>query len=184
MAARVGLDQQQVVDAAVDLLVERGRVPGLADVAERLGIRTQSLYAHVDGVDGLRRELALRGMAQLTDRLTEAAIGRAGADAIEAIVWAWVHFAAEQPGLYAASMRPPGDDQDMNDAIAAATRPLILVLRSYGLNDKAARHWFRLIFSTVHGFATLRAGGLLTVLGDPDDTVRLAIQVFTAQLAS
>jgi len=180
----VGLDREQVVDAAVDVLVEQGRFPGLADVAGRLGIRTQSLYAHVDGVDGLRRQLALRGLAALTHRLTDAAMGRAGADAVEAIVLAWVTFAAEQPGLYAASLRPPGDDPELNAAIAAATRPLNLVFRSYGLDDATAAHWYRLIFATVHGLSVLRADGLLTVLGDPDDTVRHAIAVFTRQLAS
>jgi AcrR family transcriptional regulator len=183
VAARVGLDRDQVVDAAVDVLTERGAFPGLAEVADRLGIRTQSLYAHVDGADGLRRELALRGLRALTERLNEAAVGRAGADAVEAIVRAWVDFAAEQPGLYAASLRPPGDDADVAAAIAAATRPLNLVFRSYGLDDETAGHWYRLIFSTVHGFSVLRAGGLLTVLGDPDETVRHAIRVFTEQLA-
>ena len=34
----------------------------LRPVAERLGVRVQSLYAHVDGADGLRRALALRGL--------------------------------------------------------------------------------------------------------------------------
>jgi AcrR family transcriptional regulator len=184
VAARVGLDRDGVVDAAVDLLVERGRPPGLAEVADRVGVRTQSLYAHVDGADGLRRALALRGLAALTERLTDAAIGRAGEDAIEAIILAWVRFAAEHPGLYAASLRPPGDDPDLIDAIAAATRPLNLVFRSYGLDHDTAGHWFRLIFSTVHGFSVLRADGLLTVLGDPDDTVRHAIGVFTRSLAS
>jgi AcrR family transcriptional regulator len=182
VAARVGLDRDRVVDAAVSLLAERGSPPGLADVAAKLGIRTQSLYAHVDGADGLRRQLALRGLRALSERLTDAAIGRSGADAIEAIVLAWVRFAAEQPGLYAASLRPPGDDPDLNDAIAAATRALNLVLRSYGLDDRTAGHWYRLIFSTVHGFSVLRADGLLTVLGDPDDTIRHAIRVFAEQL--
>ena len=186
VAARVGLDRERVVDAAVDVLVERGRpdAVALAEVADRLGIRTQSLYAHVDGADGLRRELALRGLRALTERLNDAAAGRAGADAIEAIVRAWVDFAAEQPGLYAASLRPPGDDAELAAAIEAATRPLNLVFRSYGLDDDTARHWHRLIFSTVHGFSVLRADGLLTVLGDPEETVRHAIRVFTDQLAS
>ena len=117
----MGLDREQVVDAAVDVLVEQGRFPGLADVAGRLGIRTQSLYAHVDGVDGLRRQLALRGLAALTHRLTDAAMGRAGADAVEAIVLAWVTFAAEQP------KDKPATKNATFDAISALTGTWVAV---------------------------------------------------------
>jgi AcrR family transcriptional regulator len=184
VAARMGLDREQVVDAAVGILAHRGspEAVALSEVAERLGIRTQSLYAHVDGVDGLRRELALRGLRALAAKLTDASIGRSGRDAIEAIVVAWVRFAREQPGLYAASLRAPGDDPELVEAIRATTNPLNLVFRSYGLDDVAAGHWYRLIFSSVHGFAVLRSGGLLTMLGDPDDTVRHMIRVFARQL--
>ena len=185
MAARMGLDREQVVDAAVGILARRGSPEALAlsEVAERLGIRTQSLYAHVDGVDGLRRELALRGLRALAAQLADASIGRSGGEAIEAIVMAWVRFASDHPGLYAASLRAPGDDPELVDAIRATTRPLNLVFRSYGLDDDAAGHWYRLIFSSVHGFAVLRSGGLFTMLGDPDDTVRHMIRVFAGQLA-
>ncbi len=37
----------------------------MADLAERLEIRVPSLYNHVQGMEGLRRELALLGMREL-----------------------------------------------------------------------------------------------------------------------
>src|SRR4051794_22044015 len=102
MAAPVGIDREQVLDAAVAELTEVGRLEkvSLRGVAERLGVRTQSLYAHVDGAGGLRRALALRSLGFLTERLTTAAIGKAGPVAIEAIVRAYLDFATDEPGLY------------------------------------------------------------------------------------
>jgi AcrR family transcriptional regulator len=184
MAARIGLDRDDVVGAALTLLEERGpSTPvSLGDVAARLGIRTQSLYAHVDGAEGLRRELALHGLRELAERLNEAAIGRAGPDAVEAIVRAWLAFAAERPGLYAATLRPPGADPEIGAAMVSTMRPLMLVLASYGLTDDMATHWYRIIFAAVHGFATLRAEGKLTFPADPDETVTLMIDAFTSQL--
>jgi len=184
MAARIGLDRDDVVGAALTLLEERGSstAVSLADVATRLGIRTQSLYAHVDGAEGLRRELALHGLRALADRLNEAAIGRAGPDAVGAIVRAWLAFAAERPGLYAATLRPPGDDPEIGAAMASTMRPLLLVLASYGLSEEMATHWHRIIFAAVHGFATLRAERKLTMPADPDETVALMIDTFTSQL--
>jgi AcrR family transcriptional regulator len=180
----VGIDRRQVVDAAAALVDVRGAVDAvpLSDVAGALGIRTQSLYAHVDGLDGLRRELALRGLGVLAARLTDAAVGRAGRDALAAIVRAWLGFAADHPGLYAASLRPPGGDDELATAVAAAMRPLDVVLRSYGLRGAAVLHWTRMIFATVHGFAVLRAGGLLTMPADPDETVRRFVRMVADQL--
>ncbi len=171
MAARVGLDRSMVVDTAVELLERRGAgSPALGEVAARLGVRTQSLYAHVDGLDGLRRELALRGLRELTSRLTAAAVGRAGPDAIDAIVRAWLGFAAEHPGLYSASLRAPGDDAELQAAVAGAMAPLQMVFRSSGLVDEDAAHWYRTIFAAVHGFATLRHDRMFTLPFDPDET--------------
>jgi AcrR family transcriptional regulator len=179
MAARVGLDRRRVVDAAIELLEQR-RHPdtlALADVAARLGVRTQSLYAHVDGAEGLRRELALRGLQTLAEQLTLAGVGRAGPDAVDAIVRAWLSFAVEHPGLYAASLRAPGDDAEVRAAIAAAMTPLELIFRSFGLNGDDAAHWYRTIFACVHGFAVLRSDGLFTMPVDPDETATRMVRM-------
>jgi AcrR family transcriptional regulator len=186
MAARAGVRKQDVIDVAAELLARRGSVDELPlrDVADELGVRTQSLYAHVDGVDGLRRELALRGLRQMTEQVSDAAIGRSGGAAVDGIIRAWLAFAAESPGLYNAAVRPPGDDDELSAAMTAAMKPLRLVLQSYGLDDASATHWHRLIFAAVHGFATLRRDGNLTLPAPPDDTVELMIDTFVSQLAT
>jgi AcrR family transcriptional regulator len=186
MAARAGVRKQDVIDVAADLLAQRGSIDELPlrDVADELGVRTQSLYAHVDGIDGLRRELAVRGLAELAARLSEAAIGRSGGDAVDGIVRAWLAFAEGSPGLYTAALRPPGDDEALGEAMAATMKPLRLVLGSYGLDDRQVGHWHRLLFATVHGFATLRREGAFTLPGSSDDTIDRMIAVFTSQLES
>lgn len=184
MAAPVGLTREQVVDAAAAVLDEVGRLEAVAlrEVAGRLGVRTQSLYAHVDGADGLRRALAVRGLDALAERLSDAAIGRAGGDAIEAIVRTYLAFAEEHPGLYEASLRPPGQDAELAEAMARVTRPLNLVFESYGLDADAAVHWYRIVFASVHGFAVLRRDGLLTLPGDVDETLAHLIAALVHQI--
>lgn len=184
VAAPVGITRAQVLDAAAALLTERGelRAFSLADVAGRLGIRTQSLYAHVDGLAGLHRALALRGLDALADRLTTGAAGKTGGAAIAAIVEAYERFAREQPGLYDASLRPPGDDDEVIAAMVRVTQPLNDVFHEYGLDGDAATHWYRIVFSSIHGFVTLRRDGLLTLPGDPDETLHRMIRAFVDQL--
>jgi AcrR family transcriptional regulator len=184
MSARVGLSRPMVVEAGVAILEEQGTpdAVSLAAVAERLGVRTQSLYSHVDGLDGLRRELALHAVAALGRELSDAAMGRSGPDAVEAIIRTYLRFAAEHPGLFAATLRAPGDDAELAAAVAGVTTPLNLVFRSYGLDAEALVHWYRLVWATVCGFAMLRRDGLFTRPGDPDDTVAHLVRVFADQL--
>ena len=184
MGVKVGLDREQVVTAAVELVEAdpAGGPPTLGAVAARLGVRTQSLYAHVDGADGLRRQLALSALARLAERLRTAAIGVSGRDAIAAIVRAYVSFATEHPGLSAAAMRAPGDDPGLRAAIRATMEPLNLVFASYGLDATEASHWYRMVFSCVYGFAALQRDGLMTLPGDPDATLTRIVDVFSDQL--
>src|SRR4051794_12197200 len=184
MAAPVGLKRAQVIDAAVAVLEESGRLDAVAlrTVADRLGVRTQSLYAHVDGLDGLRRDLALRALSELASRLTDAAVGRAGGDAIDGIIRAYLTFAGEHPGLYEAGLRAPAGDPELVAAMAAVMRPLNMVFASYGLDEEQALHWYRIVFAAVHGLATLRRDGLITLPGDIEETIDRMSAALTAQI--
>src|SRR6266705_5230572 len=75
MSHRVGLDQATVVEAAAKLVDEEGiEQLTLGRLAERLGVRTPSLYNHVAGLPGLKRKLALSCLRDLLDRLLRATI--------------------------------------------------------------------------------------------------------------
>jgi AcrR family transcriptional regulator len=74
---RAGLDQQIVLQAAAEIVDQHGwETLTLALLAQKLGIRTPSLYNHVNGLPGLRHKLAIYGMQQLKEALTNAAIGQ------------------------------------------------------------------------------------------------------------
>ena len=185
MAAPVGLDRQAVVDAAVMLVAAAGRVDAvsLRGVAASLGVRTQSLYAHVDGLDDLRRAVAVVALEQLAGELSDAAIGRSGPDAVAGIVRSYVGFAHARPGLYDATLVPPGEDPALVAAMARVGRPLNLVFRSYGIGDDDALHWYRVVFASVHGFSLMRRDGLLTMPADPEETLERMVAMFVRELS-
>lgn len=178
MAAPVGIDRDQVLDAAQALVVERERVAAvsLGDVAKRLHIRTQSLYAHVDGLDGLRRALALRAQAALASTIG------AAPRSLEGIVRAHVAFATDHPGLYDATLRAPRDDEELAGARTVMAPLRQLLSSAYGLDGGAALHWYRVIFAGVHGFIVLQRDGLLTLPGDPAESLDRMIRAFEHEL--
>ena len=85
MATQVGLDHDAVIGAAASLVDEQGVGSlTLAALAARLGIRSQSLYAHVDGLDGLLRDVAQHTVQRLGHQHPSSLIGRYRRDPHEA----------------------------------------------------------------------------------------------------
>ena len=79
---RAGLTESRVVEEAERIADEVGLSHlTLAALAERLGVRQPSLYKHVDGLDAVRRSIAIRAKTELADILARAAVGRSGGDA-------------------------------------------------------------------------------------------------------
>ena len=162
MAERRGLSRAVVVDTAAGLADRDGFDElTLGAVAAELRVRPPSLYNHVSGLDGLRRDLALRGVFELGERIRDAAVGRAGADALTALAAAYRAYARERPGLYRALQRAPdAGDSELAAAAARLLQPVMAVLAGFGLEGDAAIHAARSLRSAMHGFVELeRLGG-------------------------
>ena len=160
--ARAGLNPGVVVAEAAALADEIGldRLT-LTAVADRFGVAPPSLYKHVAGNDGLRQALAVAGADALADALAEAAVGRAGADALRAVAHAYRAFAHARPGLYSASLRAP-DPTDPDHRLAAdrALAVVTAVLRGYGIVETdAVVDAARTVRAGLHGFVALEAAG-------------------------
>jgi AcrR family transcriptional regulator len=183
MAGQAGFNREAVVDTAAVLAEEHGlQNVTLALLAGELGIRSQSLYAHVDGIDGLRRELGLRGLSLLADRLRSAVMARAGRDALSAWAHAFADFGREHPALYEASVRGVDDDAEIAASSRRAMEPLTALLHSYGLDDQETIHRYRMIWLSLHGFVSLRSAGAFTLPADPDDTLERLIEMLADDL--
>ena len=86
MARKLGLSREQVVEAAAMVADRDGYdALSLASVASTLGVRSPSLYSHVDGLVGLRRQLSLHAGALLAVELSESAHGLESTEALRAI---------------------------------------------------------------------------------------------------
>jgi AcrR family transcriptional regulator len=153
---RVGLDSEAVVVAAAEMADRDGlQALSLARLAGELGIRSPSLYAHVGGLEDLRRRIAIRGARELTAVLQGAAAGVAGRDALAAVAAAYRRFALAHPGMYAALQPAP----DPDEAFVALVNVIVAVLRGYGLEGDDAIHGVRIVRATLHGFVTLELEG-------------------------
>lgn len=172
MRRRAGLDRAVVVEAAAKLADKDGLAQlSLSRLATQLGVRTPSLYNHVDGLPGLLREMALLGGRELGRRLGRAAIGRSGDDAIIEMAHAYRAFAQERPGLYAAVQHAPDpEDQEAQEVANSVVGIVLTVLAGYNLAGDDAIHATRAFRSAMHGFVTLESIGGFGIPLDLDES--------------
>jgi len=170
---RAGLDAGTVVAAGAALADEVG-FPALSmgQLAERVGVRTPSLYKHVAGQDDLNRRIAALALAEAGDAVGAAIQGYAGREALAAAAHAFRDFVLTHPGRYAATIgvEPTGPD----DPIALAGLRLLdsftAVLRSYDVAPAEVDHALRALRSFFHGFATLQSANGFQWSADVDES--------------
>ena len=184
MAHRAGLDRAAVVEAAARLVDEEGvEQLSLGRLAERLSIRAPSLYNHVEGLAGLRRELAIYCARDLLAHLTRAVMGRSGADAIRALADAYRAYGREYPGRYAFTLQaPPAEDQQMAELARQVLEVIQAALRPYHLSDENMVHAIRGLRSVVQGFVSLEVAGGFAMPVHLDDSFHWLINLFITGL--
>jgi AcrR family transcriptional regulator len=132
----------------------------LAGLADRLGVAVPSLYKHVEGLDALRREVAVASVRELGDALASAISGSTRQTAFRALADAYRGFARAHPGRYASTVRAPDpDDEDAVRASEGVLETVLGVMAGYGLQGADAIDATRAVRAALHGFVSLEAAG-------------------------
>lgn len=182
MSPRIGIDLSTILQVAAELADINGfHEVTLATLAKKLQIRTPSLYNHIDGLNDLKKKLAIYGMEQLYNVLACATIGCSEDNAVRALGKAYVEFARCHPGLYEATFHAPDPKDKEIQLVSGKIVDLVLkVLKVYGLENDAALHATRGLRSIFHGFASLEQKGGFGIPLDADVSLRLLIDTFLA----
>ena len=183
---RAGLTTERVVTEAAIVADEVGLEQlTLAAVAQRFGVALPSLYKHIEGLDGLQRDLAVLGMHHLAAALSRAAVGRSGKEALEAVAHAYRKFAKERPGLYTATMRAPSPDDEEHTAVSRdALDVAIAVMRGYAIEGVDTVHAIRMFRSALHGFVAQEASGAFGMPESIEESFRLMIEALDIAFAN
>jgi len=150
-----------LIDAALSIVELTGpddlTINALADA---LDVKPPSLYNHVTGIEDVRTQVRVVATARLGDTLFDAAMGRAGEDALFALCHAYRGFALENPDLYSMTIEVrAGQNDDLDRTAWRALRPLFAVLAAQGFDDTDATHTVRTIRAALHGFVSLEIDG-------------------------
>ena len=180
MGRKAGITSDDIVEAAAVIADRDGlEAASLTAVAEDLGIKTPSLYNHVNGAAGLRRLLAMRGSQLLLEEFQEATYGLEGSDALRAIAAADRRFALEHPGLYDSFLPAPkpGEDDELYNALAEPVFLVAHILLDMGIPRDQAVHLIRALRALLHGFLDLEKTRGFGLPVDVDESFEAAVEL-------
>ena len=184
---RAGLGPTAVVAAGAALADELGfTCLTMGQLADRIGVRTPSLYKHVASQDHLNRAIAALALSEAADAVAAATQGYAGRDALAAAAQAFRQFVLTHPGRYAATIgiQPTGPDDPIAVAGARLLNSFTAVLRGYDIAPDAMDHALRALRSFVHGFATLQSAHGFQWATDIDESYEWLIDLVDRGLRS
>ncbi|MGE7837944.1 WHG domain-containing protein [Viridibacillus arvi] len=180
MARRMKLDLSIILEKTTELVDENGVDKlSLGSLAEKLGVRPPSLYNYFEGLNGLKQKLAIHGVEKLHEYMLQAAVGKAGDDAVRAVSEAYIQFVRTHPGLYDASNRfADTNDIELQRAQESVVKLVVQVLQAYNLNDEMAIHMVRGLRSILHGFTSIEHMGGFGMPLDIDESFLILINTF------
>ena len=170
---RAGLDTTVVVTAGAALADEVGLANlTMGLLAERVSVRTPSLYKHVSGQEDLNQRIAALALSEAANAVGDAVQGYAGRDALAAAARAFRAFVLKHPGRYAATIgvEPSRPDDPLTIAGQRLLAAFTAALRGYEIAESDMDHALRMLRSLCHGFATLQTANGFQQSTDIDES--------------
>lgn len=174
-----GLDKKVILDTATRMADEEGIANvTLKSLAEKLGVKSPSLYKHISGLDELNKELMLYGWNLLEKEIMKATIGKAKDDAIIAFCYTFRNFVASHRGLFEAmqwyNMYQTNEYLQATEGLVSV---LFQVLDAYDLMEEQKVHVVRMLRGFLQGFSTIEShngfGNPLSI----EDTFHLSLKI-------
>lgn len=150
--------KEAVIQAASDIADEKGlNNLSLKAVAEKLNIRTPSLYNHINCLDELLRAVAHKGMQQMNEQMKQAAIGKTGAVAIKAVSIEYLNYMIEHCGVYETIQWATWHGTEETAAIFDDYLSLLITLiKSCDFNPTHINKILNILTGFIHGYTTLQ----------------------------
>ena len=180
-----GLSEESVVLSAAELIEQQGRCAfSMRLLADKLGIKTASLYNHVKSMDELLAEVCRYTLRLMQNTELQAIEGVSGEEAVRIMANTCRRFAKEHRELYWLTMDIAArDSRVLDDAAECFTEPVKQMLRGFNLPEDEAIHFRRLFRAIVHGFVSQEDAGFFSHYPvSSDESFEFAVQCFIDSL--
>ena len=177
--ARIGMDANTIISRATQMANQMGMENmTLKMLADDLGVKTPSLYNHIDGLEDLKMQLMIYGWKQMEERIIQSVIGISGYDAIKAGCYAFYEYATENPGIFNAMLwYNKSQNAETMEATSGVFSVLFKITSSLNISEENCNHIIRTLRGFLEGFSLLVNNG---AFGNPisiSDSFELSVNV-------
>ena len=182
--ARKGLNTDRIVEAAAELIAERGFDQfSLRELADRLGVKTASLYNHINSLAELTSNIGQIAFERMAGQLYSGTEDASSFDTLYHIAIGYRKFAKENPELYKTIVKIPSTGgPDLIEKGQSLAHSLYPVLEACGLSENDIIHFSRSIRSAMHGFVTLEEAGFFGTMADADESYSYMVKTLIQSL--
>ena len=182
--ARKGLNTDRIVEVAAELIAERGFDQfSLRELADRLGVKTASLYNHISSLSELTSNIGQLAFERMTGQLYSGTEDALPFDTLYHIAIGYRKFAKQNPELYKTIVKIPSTgSSDLIEKGQSLVHSLYPVLEACGLSEDDIIHFSRTIRSAMHGFVTLEEAGFFGTAVDADESYSYMIKALIEPL--
>ncbi len=181
--AKRGLTKETIIQEAKDEIMETGYEQfSLRGLARRLGIKTASLYNHIENYNELREGVIILVLKEMTAMIQQEIKETTGKDALRKFAFSYRSYAKLYPNLYQMIMMIPNlHSEKLNECSFAMMNSLYTALKEFypKLTDRV--NFARMFRSGIHGFINLEQAGYFSL---PQANVDDSFQYLTDTLAN
>ncbi|WP_443660567.1 TetR/AcrR family transcriptional regulator [Clostridium algidicarnis] len=184
MSRKPRLDMDMILNTTAKLVEEKGiDNVTLNNIAENLGVKSPSLYNHINGLADLSIGLAKLAIEKLDDVVRNAAVGKSKKEALIEMANAYRKFSKDSPELYKAILKLPiYNEYEIKEKGHAVIRIIYQVLEAYNLSEEDTIHFSRGFRSALHGFVSLEEAGFFSAGVDVDESYNRLVHCFVSIL--
>ena len=154
--------KQEIINVCIEMIDKDGFLNlSIKTIAERLGIKSPSLYKHFQGgLDEIKEAIMVYGWNSIDIKIAKSAVGKSREDGLKAMCYALREFAHEHPGVFEAICWHNSYTSELNHEITKGViSSLYSILDYLGFSEVRKMHVLRSLRGFVEGFSMLELHG-------------------------
>ena len=151
------INEEIIIETAASIVNEVGfENLSLKIIAEKLNIKSPSLYNHISSLDEIKSKLMVYGWKQMEERMIDSAAGVSGYEALRNMCNVFFDYATSNKGVFTAMLWYNKFENDEKEKATERLFNIIFkVMKSLDISDANINHIIRTLRAFLEGFSLL-----------------------------
>lgn len=125
-------------------------------IAEKLNIKSPSLYNHVLNLEDIKTKLMIYGWKQMEEKMIDSIIGLTGYEALKSMGYVFYNYAITNKGIFCSMLwYNKYEDDEKNKATTRMFDMIFRILKPMHISDDNINHIIRTLRSFLEGYCLL-----------------------------